>query len=120
MPVGAGKLSLKPTGNTSIDAFYQFTWEQTYPDPVGSYFSTTDLAGGGADKVMLGFGSAPDTMSVRDGWRPASIRITAEACSRISGRLATTTRLSTLVRAASALSPACRRSCAGPAATTRS
>jgi len=64
MPIGAVKLSLKPSGSTSFEAFYQFTWEQTYPDPVGSYFSTTDLAGGGADKVMLGFGSAPDTIAV--------------------------------------------------------
>lgn len=64
LPVGAVKLSLKPSGSTSFEAFYQFTWEQTHPDPVGSYFSTTDLAGAGATKVMLGFGSAPDTVAV--------------------------------------------------------
>lgn len=64
LPLGAVKLSLKPSGSTSFEAFYQFTWEETHPDPVGSYFSTTDLAGGGANKVMLGFGSAPDTIAV--------------------------------------------------------
>ncbi len=64
MPLGAVKLSLKPSGSTSFEAFYQFTWEETHPDPVGSYFSTTDLAGAGATKVMLGFGSAPDTIAV--------------------------------------------------------
>jgi hypothetical protein len=64
MPVGAVKLSLKPTASTSLEAFYQFTWEETHPDPVGSYYSATDLAGGGATKVMLGFGSAPDTVAV--------------------------------------------------------
>ena len=64
LPVGAVKLSLKPSSSTSFEAFYQFTWEETHLDPVGSYFSTTDLAGGGADKVMLGFGSAPDTIAV--------------------------------------------------------
>ncbi|MCU0767658.1 MAG: DUF1302 domain-containing protein [Gammaproteobacteria bacterium] len=64
LPLGAVKLSLKPSTSTSFEAFYQFTWEQTYPDPVGSYFSTTDLAGEGATKVMLGFGSAPDTIPV--------------------------------------------------------
>jgi hypothetical protein len=64
MPVGAVKLSLKPTGSTSLEVFYQFTWEETHPDPVGSYYSATDLAGGGATKVMLGFGSAPDTVAV--------------------------------------------------------
>lgn len=64
LPIGAVKLSLKPSGSTSFEAFYQFTWEETKIDPVGSYFSTTDLAGGGATKVMLGFGSAPDTIAV--------------------------------------------------------
>jgi len=64
LPIGAVKLSLKPSASTSFEAFYQFTWEETHPDPVGSYFSTTDLAGGGATKVMLGFGSAPDTIPV--------------------------------------------------------
>jgi hypothetical protein len=64
LPLGAVKLSLKPSGSTSFEAFYQFTWEETHIDPVGSYFSTTDLAGGGANKVMLGFGSAPDTIAV--------------------------------------------------------
>jgi hypothetical protein len=64
LPVGAVKLSFKPTSNTSIEGFYQFAWEETKVDPVGSYFSTTDLAGGGATKVMLGFGSVPDTVAV--------------------------------------------------------
>ena len=64
LPVGAVKFSLKPTTNTSFEAFYQFTWEDLKLDPVGSYFSTTDLAGAGAEKVMLGFGSAPDTIPV--------------------------------------------------------
>ena len=45
-------------------------------------------------------GSALETRSVRDGWRPASIRITAAACSPISGLRAMTTRFITLVRAA--------------------
>jgi len=48
LPVGAVKFSLKPTTNTSFEAFYQFTWEDLKLDPVGSYFSTTDLAGAGA------------------------------------------------------------------------
>jgi hypothetical protein len=64
LPIGAVKLSVKPSASTSLEAFYQFTWEETHPDPVGSYFSTTDLAGGGASKVMLGFGAAPDTIPV--------------------------------------------------------
>ena len=62
--VGAVLLSVKPSDNTSIEAYYQFDWEETKIDPVGSYFSTTDLAGAGAEKVMLGFGSAPDSIPV--------------------------------------------------------
>lgn len=64
LPVGAVLLSLKPSENTSFEAFYQYDWEETKIDPVGSYFSTTDLAGAGATKVMLGFGSAPDSIPV--------------------------------------------------------
>ena len=68
LPVAAVKLSIKPTSNTSLEGFYQFAWEETKIDPVGSYFSTTDLAGAGAQKVMLGFGSAPDYVKVGDEW----------------------------------------------------
>ena len=64
LPVGAFRLSVKPSRNTSLEAFYQYDWTKTKIDPVGSYFSTTDLAGDGATKVMLGFGSAPDTIPV--------------------------------------------------------
>ncbi len=64
LPVGAVLVTLKPSDNTAIEAFYQFDWEETKIDPVGSYFSTTDLAGEGATKVMLGFGAAPDTIPV--------------------------------------------------------
>jgi len=64
LPVGAIKGSIKPTTNTSFEAFYQFTWEDLKIDPVGSYFSTTDIAGAGAEKVMLQFGAVPDTVPV--------------------------------------------------------
>ncbi len=63
LPVGAVKFSVKPSSNTSLEAFYQFAWEQTKIDPVGSYFSTSDIAGAGASKVMLGFGSVPDSVN---------------------------------------------------------
>ena len=64
LPVGAVKFSIKPSANTSFEAFYQYAWEQTKIDPVGSYFSTADFAGAGASKVMLGFGAVPDTVAV--------------------------------------------------------
>ena len=64
LPVGAALFSIKPSENTSLEVYYQYDWNETQIDPVSSYFSTTDLAGGGATKVMLGFGSAPDTIPV--------------------------------------------------------
>lgn len=64
LPVGAVYLSVKPSKNTTLEGFWLYDWSPTKIDPVGSYFSTTDLAGAGAKKVMLGFGSAPDTIPV--------------------------------------------------------
>jgi len=46
--------------NSSIEGFYQFEWQETEPDPSGSFFSTNDFATPGGDKLMLGFGAAPD------------------------------------------------------------
>jgi len=48
------------TLNSSIEGFYQFEWDETEPDPSGSYFSTNDFATPGGDKLMLGFGMVPD------------------------------------------------------------
>ncbi|GMT40698.1 MAG: hypothetical protein IEMM0001_1433 [bacterium] len=52
--------SLGATDKVSVEGFYQTNWKKTIIDPVGSYFSTSDLAGDGAEKVVLGFGSYPD------------------------------------------------------------
>jgi len=52
--------NLGATDHISVEGFYQTHWEKTIIDPVGTYFSTSDLAGEGAEKVVLGFGSFPD------------------------------------------------------------
>ncbi|MFW2439381.1 MAG: DUF1302 domain-containing protein [Arenicellales bacterium] len=52
--------NLGATDHISVEGFYQTHWKKTIIDPVGTYFSTSDLAGEGAEKVVLGFGSAPD------------------------------------------------------------
>jgi len=62
LPIGAAALSFQVSDNVSLEGFYQFDWQETQIDPVGSYFSSTDLAGAGATKVMLGFGAVPDTV----------------------------------------------------------
>ena len=63
-PAPIASFNVGATNNLSIEGFWQYAWANTKIDPVGSYFSTTDLAGAGANKVLLGFGSAPDTIPV--------------------------------------------------------
>jgi hypothetical protein len=60
VPQGMAYFSLSPTDKFSIEAYYQYDWQNVVPDPVGSYFSTNDLAGKGATKAMLGFGRWSD------------------------------------------------------------
>ena len=48
------------TENLSMEAMYMLEFEQTDPDPMGTYFSTNDFATPGAEYVMLGFGIVPE------------------------------------------------------------
>jgi hypothetical protein len=48
------------TKNFSLESFYQYDWQETIPDPAGTYFSTTDFAGLGGTHVFLAFGSFSD------------------------------------------------------------
>ena len=57
-PVGMVSLSIAPTDALSVEGYYQYDWERTIIEPVGSYFSTNDFVGDGGRKVMLGFGGA--------------------------------------------------------------
>ena len=52
--------NLGATDKISVEGFYQTHWKETIIDPVGSYFSSSDIAGKGAEQVILGFGSFPD------------------------------------------------------------
>ncbi|HVF33959.1 MAG TPA: DUF1302 domain-containing protein, partial [Candidatus Saccharimonadia bacterium] len=45
--------------NFSMEALYLFEFEQTEPDPVGTYFATNDFATLGGTYAMLGFGLVP-------------------------------------------------------------
>jgi hypothetical protein len=51
--------SMDLSGSLSIEGFYQFYWERIKLEPAGTYFSTSDYAGEGAWKAMLGFGMRP-------------------------------------------------------------
>ena len=60
VPVGMVSASISPTENLTLEAFYQYDWQEVKIDPPGSYWSTNDFAGKGGDKVMLGFREVPD------------------------------------------------------------
>ncbi len=58
-PIPMISFSTDLTGDLSLEGFYQFYWDNTEVEPLGTYFSTTDIASPGAYKAMLGFGLAP-------------------------------------------------------------
>lgn len=62
IPVGMAWASLGINDNLSVEAFYQYDWQETYLPTPGSYFSTNDFAGAGgyANNIQLGFTSNPD------------------------------------------------------------
>jgi hypothetical protein len=51
--------SFKINENLSVEGLYLLEWEQTEPEPSGSYFATSDIASLGSTYAMLGFGTAP-------------------------------------------------------------
>ena len=55
VPVTMASLSVAPTYTLSMEVFYQFDWEETIADPVGSYFSTSDYVGPGAREAVVPF-----------------------------------------------------------------
>ncbi len=60
VPEGMAYASLGLGENFNLEGVYLYDWEAVELDPVGSYFSTTDIVGAGAKKVLLGFGAFPD------------------------------------------------------------
>ncbi|MFC3032101.1 DUF1302 domain-containing protein [Pseudoalteromonas fenneropenaei] len=62
IPVGMFWASLGLTENLTLEAFYQYQWQETRLPATGSYFSTNDFASenGYAQNVQLGFTSNPD------------------------------------------------------------
>lgn len=59
VPVPMAVLSMDLFEGLSAQAFYQFAWEPAVVDPAGTFYSTSDLVGGG-DYAMLSFGKAPE------------------------------------------------------------
>ena len=55
VPMIWGSISL--TDNLALEALYMFKFEETDPEPVGSYFATNDFAPAGGRYAMLNFGT---------------------------------------------------------------
>ncbi len=60
IPAGMVVGSISLTDNISLEAFYQFEWQATQIDPVGTFFSTNDFVGPGGELAEIGFGRCPE------------------------------------------------------------
>lgn len=58
VPVEALSFNLGLTDNLSAEAFYQWNWKESAIDPVGTYFSETDLFGEGGNTAYNDFSSS--------------------------------------------------------------
>ncbi len=63
LPEGMVSASFGLSQNTNLELFYLYDWNHVFPDPSGSYWSTSDFAGKGGETVFLGFGSSSDMMA---------------------------------------------------------
>ncbi len=54
------RASFALTPNFTAEALYLLSWDETRPEPVGSYFAANDFAVRGGDTVFLGFGGYSD------------------------------------------------------------
>lgn len=59
-PVGMVSLNYEVTQGLNIEPFYQYQWKPVEVDPVGSFFSSSDVLGAGGHYAMLSFGKAPE------------------------------------------------------------
>ena len=53
LPVPMVYAAVEPVPDLSVEGFYQFGWEKTEIDPVGTYFSTNDYVGAGGRHALL-------------------------------------------------------------------
>ncbi|MDE0696672.1 MAG: DUF1302 domain-containing protein [Boseongicola sp.] len=68
LPVPMVYAAVEPIPDLSVEGFYQFGWEKTEIDPVGTYFSSNDYVGAGGRYARL---TLPDFAKLSDGVRAA-------------------------------------------------
>ncbi len=88
-PVPMVVLNFATTENTSVEAFYQWSWRQVEIDPPGTFFSANDFAGKGGDRVMLGRGTYSDGAQPNGSFAP--VEDTFQAVPRAGTREASNT-----------------------------
>ncbi|KXU38785.1 glycine/betaine transmethylase [Ventosimonas gracilis] len=59
VPVESFNISLSLTDNLSMEAFYQWNWKESAMDPVGTFFSETDLFADGGNTGYSSLGTSP-------------------------------------------------------------
>ncbi|MBI2383581.1 MAG: DUF1302 domain-containing protein [Gammaproteobacteria bacterium] len=59
-PAGMLVLGTEIVENLNTEVFYKYEWKPLIPDPVGSFFSVSDVLGAGGRFAMLSFGKAPE------------------------------------------------------------
>ncbi len=52
--------SVAPSENTTLEFVYQYDWDDTEPDPVGTFFGSNDFVPDGGSEVRLAFGDTGD------------------------------------------------------------
>ncbi|MFT6153258.1 MAG: hypothetical protein ACJA0E_000100 [Bermanella sp.] len=57
LPVGMAYANLGVTDNLSVEAFYQYEYQNTVADPCGTYFSTSDIAAQGCNLLTVSGGA---------------------------------------------------------------
>ncbi|HYC03604.1 MAG TPA: DUF1302 domain-containing protein [Azospirillaceae bacterium] len=57
LPVPIADITFSVTPDLSLEAFYQFKWDQTEPEANGTFFSTSDAASPGSRGLFIGFGN---------------------------------------------------------------
>ncbi len=60
LPQKMVKASFALSENVNLEALYLFGWDETLPEPAGSYFAANDFAVRGGNIVFLGFGGYSD------------------------------------------------------------
>lgn len=59
-PVGMAVFSTDISSNLFVEGFYQYEWKGAIADPVGTFRSTSDIAGAGGQYAMLSFAKQPE------------------------------------------------------------